>query len=245
MLIRRTALSFGLVLVLSACNQPAVTPKLPAFQPSENTVRDWKDVADKIAVGMAARGLLPPLQGEATAVPVSPRHPIFIRLQAPNSMFARVVGEELKADVLDRGGVVARTPAGATVVNFDVDFVRWGPRDKPPGPLGTLAGIAAIPGLIAGASTFSKWAIVDAGGLAGVGYGALADGIIALTPTMNAEAVWEATIVVDDRELMRLQSPVYVRNNDLLLYASSVRLSPLDSWEADRPLTARRLSYAN
>ena len=45
--------------LLASCNQPAVTPKPPAFQNSENTVRDWNNVAHRIADRMAELGYLP------------------------------------------------------------------------------------------------------------------------------------------------------------------------------------------
>jgi hypothetical protein len=35
--------------LLAGCNQPAVTPKAPDFQSSENTVRAWNDVAQRSA----------------------------------------------------------------------------------------------------------------------------------------------------------------------------------------------------
>jgi hypothetical protein len=31
-----------------------------------------------------------------------------------------------------------------------------------------------------------------------------------MTPTMNAEAVWQAPIVTNDRVVMKLQEPVYI-----------------------------------
>ncbi len=48
----------AVVSFLVGCNQPAVTPKAPAFQSSENTIRDWNDVAHRIATQLTALGLL-------------------------------------------------------------------------------------------------------------------------------------------------------------------------------------------
>ena len=189
--------------LLTGCNQPAVTPKAPAFQSSENTVRDWNDVAQHIAAQMATLGLLPT---SAALGPVNapPPRPIFVRAQAPNSAFLRAVADALEAAIMHSGGTVARAPAGATVVNLDVSFVRWGPRDKPPGLGGTTAGILAIPGIVVGASVpMSTWTAANAAGFTAVGLGALIDAIVSLTPTMNAEAIWAATIVTDDRVIMR------------------------------------------
>ena len=110
--------------LLGGCNQPAVTLKAPAFQSSENTVRDWNDIAHRISSEMASRGLLPSPSVPAAPNTPSPR-PVFVQVQAPDSAFVRVLASELQADVLRNGGIVARSPYGATVVNLDVDFVSW------------------------------------------------------------------------------------------------------------------------
>jgi hypothetical protein len=229
--------------LLVGCNQPAVTLKAPAFQSSENTVRDWNDVAHRIASQMAILALVPS-PGQAEPTNVAPPTPVFVRVQAPDSAFIREVADELEGDIMRRGGIVARTPAGATVVNLDVNFVRWGPRDKPPGLLGTAAGVLAVPGIVIAASTpMSTWAAADAASFAAVGIGVLADGIIALTPTMNAEAVWEATIVTNDRVVMKLQEPIYIRARDIPLYATATNLGPVSSWSSYTPLRARPIRY--
>ena len=75
-------LVLGLAGLLIGCNQPAVMLKPPAFQSSENTIRDWHDIAQRIASGMEAMGLLPsggPAPDMATAW-----RPIFVRVQAPD-----------------------------------------------------------------------------------------------------------------------------------------------------------------
>jgi hypothetical protein len=78
---------------------------------------------------------------------------------------------------LRRGGVVARSPDGATVVNLDVDFIQWGPRDKPPGLVGTTIGILSIPGIVIGASApLSTWGAARAAAYTALGVGAFLDG---------------------------------------------------------------------
>lgn len=229
--------------LLVGCNQPAVTLKAPASQSSENTIRDWNDVAHQIAADMASLGLLPTnMQLGPTVAP--PPKPVFVRVQAPDSAFVREVADQLERDVLQSGAAVARSPAGATVVNLDVNFVRWGPRDKPPGPIGTLAAVAAIPGIVIGASEpLSVWTAADAAAFTAAGLGVLLDTVVALTPTMNAEAVWEATIVADDRVIMRLQDQVYIRAPDIPLYAKATSLSPVTSWKDYAPLRSRAIRY--
>jgi hypothetical protein len=229
--------------ILVGCNQPAVTPKAPAFQSSENTVRDWNDVAHKVASEMAFLGLVPSV-GQADGANTTPPRPVFVQVQAPDSAFVREVANELEDDILRMGGTIARAPAGATVVNLDVNFVKWGPRDKPPGLLGTTAAVLAIPGIVIGASApMSTWTAADAAAFTAVGVGVLSDAIIALTPTMNAEAIWEATIVTNDKVVMKLQEPVYIRARDVPLYAKETSLSPVSSWSSNAPLRPRLVRY--
>jgi hypothetical protein len=148
----------------------------------------------------------------------------------------------LEDDILRRGGAVARTPAGATVVNLNVSVVRWGPRDKPPGLLGVTTSLAAVPAIVIPSSApMSTWTAADAAGAAAAGFGVLTDTIIAMTPTMNAEAVWQATIVTDDTVLMKLQEPIYIRAPDIALYASAVDLGPIASWGSSAPPARGRL----
>src|SRR6516225_624308 len=99
--------------LLVGCNQPAVTLKAPASQSSENTIRDWNDVAHQIATGMASLGLLPTIQPGLTEA--TPPKPVFVRVQAPDSAFVRQVADELERDVLQSGATVVRSPTHATV----------------------------------------------------------------------------------------------------------------------------------
>ena len=226
---------------LVGCNQPAVTPKLPAFQSSENTVRDWNDVADRIASQLGMVGLIP--AAGTTAAPSG--RPIYIKLQAPDSAFVRSIAERLEADIMQAGGTISRRASDATVVNLDVNFIAWGPRDKPPGLLGTTAGILAIPPIVIGdSSPMSTWSAANAYAFAAVGIGMLTDLVIAVTPTMNAEAIVSATVVSNDQVIMKYSAPLYVRANDLPLYAKSVSLAATDSWTSRPPLTPRPLRYA-
>jgi hypothetical protein len=232
---------------VGGCNQPAVSLKPPAFQSSENTARDWNDVAHRIAAELTALGLAPPLPtpGRAGLQTTEPR-PVYVRVQAPDSAFIRQVADTLVDDLLRRGGAVAREPAGATVVNLDVEFIRWGPKDKPPGlKFTSLGAFVGVPAMVFGANQpMSTWTLADAGIFSALGYGVLADTLIALTPMTNAEAVWKATVVTDDRVVMRLQEPVYVREKDLALYAKSTALAPMASWSTQSAsLTVRRLRY--
>ena len=229
--------------LLAGCNQPAVTLKPPAFQSSENTVRDWNDVADHIAARMTELGYLPG-PARPAGPDIMPPMPVFVRVQAPDLAFIRAVADRLADDVLRSGGTVARGPTGATVVNLDVNFVRWGPRDKPPGLLGTGAGVLTTAAAVIGASQpMSTWTAADAASFTALGVGALADVAIAMTPTMNAEAIWKASIVTNDRVIMTLQEPVYIRAPDIPLYAKATSVSPIASWSSEVPLATRVIRY--
>jgi hypothetical protein len=188
---------------------------------------------------MTSRGLLPPVvPGQAPSW--RPPGPFFVRAQAPDTAFVRYVADELESEILRRGGTVARTPNGATVVNLDVDFVQWSPRDKPPGLLFTGAGVLTIPGIVIGASRpVPTWLLAQTA----IGTGALADLAIAMTPTMNAEAIWQATIVSGDHLVMKIQQPVYVRPNDIPLYAKTTDLGPVSSPGSGDLLRIRTIRY--
>src|ERR1700760_4127904 len=98
----------AIVGLLAGCNQPAVTPKPPAFQSSENTVRDWNDVADGIAARLTASGLLAPAaQPGPAGQPIT--RPVFIHVQAPDSAFIQQVAARLESDLLQGGTELART----------------------------------------------------------------------------------------------------------------------------------------
>ena len=230
----------------AGCNPPAVSLKLTAFQPSENTERDWGDVADLIASGLASSGLVPAasFSGVAPFIPSSVFPPVMVRTQGTDCAFLRDVAARLESEILRRGGAVARTPAGATVVNLDVDFLRWSPRDKPPGLDATLAGVAAFPGvLIASSAPMARWTAADAAVSTAVGAGLAIDLLTALTPTSNSEAVWDATVMSQDRVVMHMRRPVYVRDADLPLYARASGLAPAASWGGATTLAVRTVRF--
>jgi hypothetical protein len=89
----------------------------------------------------------------------------------------------------------------------------------------------------------STWTAADAAAFTAIGVGALADAAIALTPTMNAEAVWQATVVTNDQVVMKLQEPIYIRAHDIPLYAKKTNLGPVSSWSSNAPLRARTIRY--
>jgi hypothetical protein len=67
-------------------------------------------------------------------------------------------------------------------------------------------------------------------------------GLPMLLPTMNAEAVWNATVLAGDHVVLQLRQPVYIHDGDVPLYAARVTLGPAASWAAAPPL-ARTVRY--
>jgi hypothetical protein len=186
---------------LAGCSQPAVPLKRPAFQTSENSIRDWNEVAHRIADQMTARGLLP-IPGQPQPAFGATVRPVYIRVQAPDSAFLHQVATQLESIIILTGAVVARAPAEATVVNLDVDFIRWSGGGTTIGPLYEAAAIAV---------------------------GAFTDTVVAFVPTSRTEIVWQATIVADDQVLMNLHDKAYIREDDIPLYARATKLAPIAS----------------
>jgi hypothetical protein len=93
-----------------------------------------------------------------------------------------------------------------------------------------------LPAIVLAASApMATWTAADGFGAAIAGLGVLSDGVIAMTPTMNAEAIWTATVVTADRVAMKLRGPVYIREMDIPLYAKVTSLGPVTSWGSGDP----------
>lgn len=120
---------FGCLLVLAAgllsgCAAPAVAPRPAQEQGAAAYLRDWNAVGIRIADEMERYALLP---NRRTGVPADPQYgPFYIHVTAPGSPFLTAVRDSLETEILDRGGHVARLPAGATVINLEAHVVRWG-----------------------------------------------------------------------------------------------------------------------
>lgn len=207
----------GLAAVLAGCTHPAVTPKPPASQARENTVRDWQDVGRAIADRMAARRLLTArfdMQPQTQQPPVPPGR-YFINVIRPSVPFLREVADALRSEILARGSSVATTPADALVVNLDVDHVVWSRDYLPPDGAFSLAGLAA-----GGAEVVARNGPYTPAGVFGMvsGVGIALDFLRSLEPDTHVEAVWKASIIQGDTYLMEATAPVYVRAGDLAQY---------------------------
>jgi hypothetical protein len=235
--------SIAIACIIGGCTQPAVAPKAPSFQASENTVRDWNTVAGRIADLMSERGYLaPPV---VPNVPTPPTHAsygaFFVNVVAPGSTFLHEVRAGLQTEILARGGTVSRSPADAVVVNLDVDVVHWGARTTWPGGLGTVSGLASGAAiLVAEGGPYSSPALF---GIT-AGTGIAADAILSMVPNTNVEAVWEASILRGGEVLMDVHEPVYVGPYDARLYESATRFGAMDSFASRVENVPVRLRYA-
>jgi hypothetical protein len=159
---------------------------------------------------------------------------------ADGSGFLRSVRDALVSQLLANGGEVALNPAGASVINLDVDWVRWGHRPLGPGGAGTLAGGAAAVALaVADAPSFS-W---QAASVAALGIGIAADILAAVTPTQGSEAAWRAYIVTPTSIIWQRREVMYVETSDLHLYQTGARGAPIPSPGSRAILVAQPLRY--
>jgi hypothetical protein len=237
-LVASRCIALGFALLLGACQQPAVEMKPPAFQQSAVTVRDWDSVASRIATGLQQHGLLgtpDPRTGQVSAT-----GPFYIHVLADGSGFLRSVRDSLVSQLLANGGEVAVSPAGATVINLDVDWVRWGSRPHGPGGAGTLVGgAAAIALAVADAPSFS-W---QAAAVTALGVGIAADILAAVTPTQGSEAAWRAYIVTPTSIVWQRREVMYVATSDLPLYQTGARGAPIPSPGSRTMLVSQPLRF--
>jgi hypothetical protein len=234
--------SMAVLCILGACAQPAVAPKEFAFQPSENTARDWNSVATHIADSMSQRGFLAPAANAqmSSATPAGYGR-FYINVDAPGSTFLHEVRSDLQSEILARGGTIARSPADAAVVNLDVDVVHWGPRNTGPGGLGTITGLATGTGIVLAAN--APYTAAAGFGMA-AGAGIVADALASSVADTNVEAIWGATILKGGDVLMDVHEPVYVGRYDARLYESKTHTGAIESYSSPVGSVPVRLSYA-
>lgn len=242
--------TLGAALLLGGCTAPLVTLKPPSSQHSGTHLRDWNAVAGRIADSLQSGGLLPPPSSDAAATPSSSAtNPIYVHVQGYGSTFLNEVRSALQGEIIRRGGVAARTPAAGTVVNLEVETVRWSPR--PPSNDGALTALGAAAGLALLVTDHS----LAAGGvglnpvqgaLATTALGVVGDVWRATNPNQfGAEVAWQASVYTADRIAFRLREPMYVRTNDLPLYQARTGIAPVATSDPSALLPVRPVRYAN
>ena len=235
--------------VLAACaqSQPPVAVKIDNRpQESANTVRDWDKVALRITTELAQRGMLiTPQPGITPATP--PWGPYYVHVLTPRSTFLQSVAESLRTNIVNSGGAIARTPAGAVVINLQVDHVKHGPREQPAGGEFTALGTAvAVGAAISGGTPYANpWIAAAVAGGSALAGGILADAYLSQYPLMTGEVMWRASIVTPQQVLMRVGSTVYVSSGDLALYAGDVTLSEMTTPGVAMLPPVRRMRYTS
>jgi hypothetical protein len=117
------------LLAVAGCAAPSVAPRPAQQQAAAAYLRDWNAVGIRIADEMERYALLP---NRRTGAPADPQYRAFhIHVTSPGSAFLAAVRDSLETEILDRGGQVARLPAGATVINLEAHVVRWGADVEP------------------------------------------------------------------------------------------------------------------
>jgi hypothetical protein len=73
---------------------------------------------------MQAKGFIPSLTPVPGRIPYPP--PYYINVMSAGSTFLEELKQSIEWQLLDRDLTVSRTPVGATVINLDIDVVKWG-----------------------------------------------------------------------------------------------------------------------
>lgn len=127
----------GIVLLIGCTDEPLRAQKMfgPmsmhnwAEQDRATNVQDWHGMAQKIADGMQARGLLAaaPNMSSSPAYNAVVQRPFFVRSDQ-NTPFVRELGQALKTEIMQRGGLIAASDTRAQIIDVGVNVVSWGSR---------------------------------------------------------------------------------------------------------------------
>lgn len=119
----RSAFVLAALFSLAACADPPVGPHTFATQRAATSMHSWNEVARTMVGAMERQGLLPDPNNPANSTP--PERPFFVHVTVPGSAFLAFVKDSLETEIMDRGGRIAVRPQGATVLNLEVEAVRW------------------------------------------------------------------------------------------------------------------------
>lgn len=203
------------LLLVCACTRPAVAPKGLAFQEKADAVRDWENVAGRIADDMVRYGLLPNPANPNVPPGAAASLPYYVKASSTDSLFLHEVRQSLQGEILRRGGAVASSPRSAAVIDLDFSIVPWPPRYRAPDGTGTAAGLAGGAAVLL-ANQAPLTPAAGFGILAGVGI--LADIARSMIPNTNTELAWEASITQGDRVVFDVRYPMYINDEDVSLY---------------------------
>jgi hypothetical protein len=109
--------------LLSGCAPTGDSPNQVSHQIGVNRLHDWDATVARVAQSMAQRGVIVPANSAVTTTPTA--GPYYVHVMAPGSTFLEEARRAMESELLRRGAEVARSPAQATVINLDLDVIRW------------------------------------------------------------------------------------------------------------------------
>jgi hypothetical protein len=121
---RRALAALAIAAGLAGAAHPALAAGEPSLQRGAQAVRDWDNAAVRFVNSMQTKGFIPSPVKVPGRTPFPP--PYYINVTVPGSTFLEEVKQSIEWELLDRDLSVARSPVGATVINLDIDVVRWG-----------------------------------------------------------------------------------------------------------------------
>ncbi len=89
-----------------------------------DAVKDWQNAAVRFVNSMQQKGFIPSANRVPGRTPYLP--PYYINVMSPGSTFLEELKQSIEWQLLDRDLTISRTPVGATVINLDIDVVKWG-----------------------------------------------------------------------------------------------------------------------
>jgi hypothetical protein len=80
--------------------------------------------ADGFVNSLQTKGFIPSAKPVPGRIPYPP--PYYINVMSAGSTFLEELKQSIEWQLLDRDLPISRTPVGATVINLDIDVVKWG-----------------------------------------------------------------------------------------------------------------------
>lgn len=122
--------------MLAGCAPTGDNPTPINGERSVNRLRDWDASVARVARSMELAGVIPALPGPPppgtppdmpAPILLTPGFPgpFYVHVMAQGSTFLEAVRLGMERELLRRGVEIARSPQQATVINLDLDVIRW------------------------------------------------------------------------------------------------------------------------
>jgi hypothetical protein len=212
-----------LAVALAACSeQPLVAPKPTTFQSKARTVTDWsrlsvqtaEDIMKYLPVVPDSSAGTHMIDGKPVGSNLAARQ-LFLHPADPTVPFSRTFHDLLSLELMRRGEIVTKNPAGATIVNYDITVFSY---NHPPAD-------AHLPGsttLLAGAAIGADAAFAAApwAGLlvASAAVDVTREVVLLLGDQPNAEVALDIEVMAGDRSVYRGVQFFYIEDGDIPLY---------------------------